>query len=92
MRLENLEGLVQDIITIIQLAMDALLVPLGGVAETIASIMPSKYVTDALTTLFLRGASLATLSIWIDLALVITGGIVVVIAGILIFERWGRGK
>ena len=66
--------------------------PLGGIADTIASMMPSKYVTDALTTLFLRGAAIVTPSIWIDLALVITAGIAVVFAGILVFERWGRGK
>jgi ABC-2 type transport system permease protein len=66
--------------------------PLGGIADTIASIMPSTYVTDALTTLFLRGAVVTTLSIWIDLALVVTAGIIVVIAGILVFDRWSRGK
>jgi ABC-2 type transport system permease protein len=66
--------------------------PLGGIADTIASIMPSTYVTDALTTLFLRSAEVTTLSIWIDLALVVVAGIVVVVAGILVFERWGRGK
>jgi ABC-2 type transport system permease protein len=66
--------------------------PLGGIADTIASIMPSKYVTDALTTLFLRGAGVTTLSIWIDLALVVVACIAVVIFGILVFERWGRGK
>ncbi len=66
--------------------------PLGGIADTIASIMPSTYVTDALTTLFLRGAVVTTLSIWIDLALVLAAGIIVVFAGILVFEKWGRGK
>jgi ABC-type multidrug transport system permease subunit len=66
--------------------------PLGGIADTIASVMPSKYVTDALTTLFLRGADVTTLSIWIDLVLVVVASIVVVIAGILVFEKWGRGN
>jgi len=66
--------------------------PLGGIADTIASIMPSKYVTDALTTILLRGAAVTTYSIWIDLALVALACIIVVIAGILVFEKWGRGK
>ncbi|MFX0055284.1 MAG: ABC transporter permease [Promethearchaeota archaeon] len=66
--------------------------PLGGIADTIASVMPSKYVTDALTTLFLRGAAIDTLSIWIDLTLVITAGIAVALVGTLVFEKWGRGK
>ncbi|MHA2193518.1 MAG: ABC transporter permease, partial [Candidatus Thorarchaeota archaeon] len=43
--------------------------PLGGGAEIIAQAMPSNYVTEALTTLFLRGAPVTTLSIWTDLAL-----------------------
>jgi ABC-2 type transport system permease protein len=66
--------------------------PLGGIADVIASTMPSKYVTDALTTLFLRGASITSLSIWIDLTIVISAGIAVALAGIFVFERWGRGK
>jgi len=66
--------------------------PLGGIADTIASFMPSRYATDAITTLFLRGAAITTFSIWIDLALVAVAGVVVVIAGILVFEKWGRGK
>ncbi len=66
--------------------------PLGGIADTVASIMPSKYVTDALTTLFLRGAAVTTLSVWIDLALVVAAGVAVVFAGVLVFERWGRGR
>jgi len=66
--------------------------PLGGIADTIASIMPSKYVTDALTTIFLRGAAITTHSIWIDLALVAVACIIVVITGILVFEKWGRGR
>ncbi len=66
--------------------------PLGGIADTIASIMPSKYVTDALTTIFLRGAAITTFSIWIDLALVSVACIIVVIVGILVFEKWGRGR
>ncbi|MFW9926905.1 MAG: ABC transporter permease [Candidatus Thorarchaeota archaeon] len=66
--------------------------PLGGIADTIASFMPSKYVTDALTTLFLRGAPITTFSIWIDFAVVGLACIIVVIAGILVFEKWGRGR
>ncbi len=66
--------------------------PLGGLADMIASVMPSKYVTDALTTLFLRGAGVTTFSIWIDLLVVATACMTIVLLGILVFERWGRGK
>ena len=37
-------------------------------------------------------ASISAIKDKIDLALVVAAGIVVVIAGILVFERWGRGK
>jgi ABC-2 type transport system permease protein len=65
-------------------------IPLGGLAETVGAFMPSKYVTDALTTLFLRGAPIATLSIWIDFAIVLVTGVIVVLLGILMFGRAGR--
>ncbi|MFW9907165.1 MAG: ABC transporter permease [Candidatus Thorarchaeota archaeon] len=65
--------------------------PLGGIAEAVSAFMPSKYVTDALTTLFLRGAQITTFSIWMDLGMVVIASAIVVIAGILLFEKWGRG-
>jgi ABC-2 type transport system permease protein len=63
--------------------------PLGGITEAIGRFMPSKYVTDALTTLFLRGAPITTPVIWINLALVSVVGFVLVGVGIVLFERYG---
>ncbi|MHA2211297.1 MAG: ABC transporter permease [Candidatus Thorarchaeota archaeon] len=63
--------------------------PLGGGAEIIAQAMPSNYVTEALTTLFLRGAPVTTLSIWTDLALVSVIGVVLLLIGIALFRRFG---
>jgi ABC-2 type transport system permease protein len=63
--------------------------PLSGGAELIAQFMPSNYVTGALTTLFLRGAPVSTLSIWMDLALVSVIGVVVLLIGIVLFRRYG---
>ncbi|MFX1603457.1 MAG: ABC transporter permease, partial [Promethearchaeota archaeon] len=63
--------------------------PLGGGAEAIARIMPSNYVTEALTTLFLRGAPVTTLSVWMDLALVSVIGVAVFLIGVLLFRRYG---
>jgi hypothetical protein len=57
--------------------------------EAIGNIMPSKYVTDALTTLFLRGAPLTTPTIWVDLAIVSMVGVLLVIVGIILFEKVG---
>ncbi|MHA1903207.1 MAG: ABC transporter permease [Candidatus Thorarchaeota archaeon] len=63
--------------------------PLGGLSETIGTFMPSNYVTHALTTLFLRGAPLGTLSIWIDLLVVAAVGVLVMIIGIVLFGKKG---
>ncbi len=63
--------------------------PLGGGAEIVGQFMPSNYVTNALTTIFLRGAPVSTLSIWIDLALVFAIGMVVLLVGIVLFRRYG---
>lgn len=63
--------------------------PLGGATEIIAKFMPSKYITDALTTLFLRGAPITTPVIWYNLAVVSVVGFVLVALGIILFERYG---
>ncbi len=63
--------------------------PLGGVTESISKFIPSKYITDALTTLFLRGAPITTPAIWFDLAIVAIVGILLVLVGIILFEKYG---
>ena len=63
--------------------------PLGGATEIIAKFMPSNYITDALTTLFLRGAPITTPVIWFDLAVVSVVGFLLVAVGIVLFERLG---
>jgi ABC-2 type transport system permease protein len=63
--------------------------PLGGATEIIAKFIPSKYVTDALTTLFLRGAPISTPVIWTNLAIVSVVGFLLVVVGIILFERFG---
>jgi len=63
--------------------------PLGGATEIIGNFMPSKYITDALTTLFLRGAPVTTPVIWYDLAIVSVVGVLLVALGIYLFEKFG---
>ena len=63
--------------------------PLGGATEIIGKFMPSKYITDALTTLFLRGAPITTPVIWFNLAIVSVVGVLLVALGIYLFERYG---
>jgi ABC-type multidrug transport system permease subunit len=63
--------------------------PLGGATEMISKFIPSKYVTEAITTLFLRGAPMSTPAIWIDLAIVSIIGFLLVAVGVILFERYG---
>lgn len=63
--------------------------PLGGATEVLAKFMPSKYITDALTTLFLRGAPVTSTIIWFDFALVSVVGVLLILVGIVLFERFG---
>ncbi|MFQ5831256.1 MAG: ABC transporter permease [Candidatus Thorarchaeota archaeon] len=63
--------------------------PLGEGAEAIARFIPSNYVTEALTTLFLRGAPAATLSVWYNLGIVSIIGVVVLLIGVILFRRYG---
>jgi ABC-2 type transport system permease protein len=63
--------------------------PLGGATEVISKFIPSNYVTDALTTLFLRGAPITTPVIWTNLAIVSIVGLLLVAVGIILFEKFG---
>ena len=63
--------------------------PLGGPTEVISKFVPSKYVTDALTTLFLRGAPITTPTIWTNLAIISVVGLLLIVVGIVLFERVG---
>jgi ABC-type multidrug transport system permease subunit len=63
--------------------------PVGGITETLSAFMPSGYVTHALTTLFLRGAPISVISIWIDLLVLSITGIVVLVVGIVLFKKYG---
>ncbi len=55
----------------------------------ISKLIPSNYVTEAITTLFLRGAPMTTPVIWIDLAIVSVIGFLLVAIGVILFERYG---
>jgi ABC-2 type transport system permease protein len=58
-------------------------------SETIAKFVPSYYVTDALTSLFLRGAPMSSPIIMIDLFIVAVTGVVTAMVGIFVFQRFG---
>lgn len=61
------------------------------VSQEMARFVPSYYVTDALTSLFLRGAPLSSPVIMNDLLVVAVVGVATVAVGIAVFQRFGRG-
>jgi ABC-2 type transport system permease protein len=63
--------------------------PLGGGIEVFATYMPSKHLTDAITTLFLRGAPITATVIWTELAIIAIVGVILIALGVLLFERLG---
>jgi ABC-type multidrug transport system permease subunit len=58
-------------------------------SPAVAPFVPSHYVTDALTSLFLRGAPLSSPVIMMDLLVVAVVGVVTVVVGVFVFHRYG---
>jgi len=67
-------------------------VPMGGtqLGRIAAQFMPSHYVTDALTSLLLRGAAITSPMILFDAAVVLVSGILILIVGVALFGRYGK--
>jgi len=62
------------------------------VQQDIAQFVPSYYVTHALTSVLLRGASITSPSIIMDFVIILGFCVIVIIAGIVLFARFGREK
>ena len=62
----------------------------GAVSETAGKAMPSYYVTDALTHLFLRGAPVTSDIVVFDLVMLLVMSAIILIVGILLFSKFGR--
>jgi len=62
---------------------------MSGVAQLIGRFVPSYYVTDALSSLLLRGAPVTSPMILLDLLVVSTTSLLVLIAGTLLFRKFG---
>jgi ABC-2 type transport system permease protein len=58
--------------------------------QIVSQFVPSYYVTDAVTSLLLRGAAASSPSILLDLAVVSVSSIVVLLMGILLFRKYGK--
>ena len=63
---------------------------LSATAQSVGKLVPSYYVTDALTSLFLRGAPVSSPAILIDLMVISAISIVALLAGILLFRKYGK--
>jgi ABC-2 type transport system permease protein len=60
---------------------------LSSVAQTAGQFVPSYYVTDALTSLFLRGASITSQTILVDFAIVLVSCAAILAAGITLYSK-----
>jgi hypothetical protein len=61
---------------------------LSGGAQVASRFVPSSYVTNALTSLFLRGAAITSTTILIDLAVVTIASLVILRVGISLYARF----
>lgn len=59
-------------------------------AQAIGKFVPSYYVTDALTSLFLRGAPVTSPTVMLDLAVVIIVSVLAFLSGIVLFRKYGK--
>ncbi|MCJ7613472.1 ABC transporter permease [Candidatus Bathyarchaeota archaeon] len=63
---------------------------LSATAQSVGKFVPSYYVTDALTSLFLRGAPVSSPTILVDIAVVSAVSITTLLVGILLFRKYGK--
>ncbi|MGD1054464.1 MAG: ABC transporter permease [Nitrososphaerales archaeon] len=63
---------------------------LSATAQTAGRFVPAYYVTDALTSLFTRGAAVTSQTVLTDLAVVSASSIIILLAGIQVFKRFGK--
>jgi ABC-2 type transport system permease protein len=62
----------------------------SGAAQAAGRFVPSYYVTDALTSLLLRGAPLWSTAVLMDIAVVVCASIATLVMGIALFRRYGK--
>ncbi|MDG6905609.1 MAG: ABC transporter permease [Nitrososphaerota archaeon] len=63
---------------------------LSSSAQAAGRFVPAFYVTDALNSLFTRGAAVASTVVLMDLGIVAASSIVILIGGVTLFRRVGR--
>jgi len=65
-------------------------VGLSAIAKDAGRFVPSYYVTDALTSLFLRGAPVTSPTILIDISVVTIYSVIVLMLGIILYGKYGK--
>jgi len=63
---------------------------LSGSMKDAGRFVPSYYVTDALTSLLLRGAPVTSPTILTDLTIVSSTSLIVLLLGVLLFKKYGK--
>lgn len=63
---------------------------LSSAAQTAGRFVPSFYVTDALTSLFLRGASFSSPVILLDILVVTASCVLILVTGIVLYAKYFR--
>jgi ABC-2 type transport system permease protein len=63
---------------------------LSATAQAAGRFVPAFYVTDALTSLFTRGAAVTSQAVLTDFAVVSASSVVILLVGIQVFKRFGR--
>jgi len=63
---------------------------LSPTGQAAGKFVPSYYVTDALTSLFLRGAPISSPTILLDLAVVSVCSVIALLLGIVLFRKYGK--
>jgi ABC-2 type transport system permease protein len=61
---------------------------LSGGAQVAGKFVPSYYVTNALTSLFLRGAAISSVSVLLDLAVVSVSCVAILAVGIVLYAKY----
>ena len=65
-------------------------VGLSAIAKEAGRFVPGYYVTDALTSLFLRGAPVTSAAILLDVLVVTLYSVIVLIFGIILYGKYGK--
>ena len=60
------------------------------VPQSVAQFVPSYYVTDAVTSLFLRGAPISSPTILFDLLVLSVVSFLIFLGGVLVFKKFGK--